>query len=380
MPTLVLALGLLVLPLRAIAMDLQAMGPRYLSARALAMGNNFLGLGYTPGYALFYDPSILGIYQPFTYDAANFLLYGGLAALDALNISFPTRFTDLQAQKSALAANPVSYVSSGQQFFTGFMVGHFALGVLAKTEFAAEDYGTGLIYYRGNFQLIPSLAFGFSLIDEYLRVGYSLQWVNQTRGEHEVVTEDTVAAFNRSLSEGSGFSQSLSVSLKLGKKKSEDSKITLVARNLLGTRFGSSSLLPVGVNNIGPPANENMVVDAAVSSGFSISDGLGVNYVFQVTDATGQYGAPLLARPGLGVEFNLKSAYGRNLFQLRLGWGSGYPSVGLGIRASESEFDLTMYTQDVGRFYHEYGDQRIALQFTFRLGKPPNTLQTLKTR
>jgi hypothetical protein len=372
-PSVILGLEVALLLLRpevSYAVDTQLTGSRYLSTRAAAMGNNFLGIGDDTAYALFSDPSILGTYNQFQYELLNFSLYGGSIALDILNVSFPAKFTNLQSQKDRLAENYLAYVASGQQVFTGFMYKHFAMGLLVKGEYAAEDYGTGLLYYRGNYQFIPTIGYGFSFYRGKLHVGYSLQWVNEMRGQNEISSTSTTAAFNDGLYQGSGFSQTLAFSYKPKKSKTAP-EYNLVIRNLLGLQFSSTSLVSFGTNNSGPPPSESMMVDGSMHGQFELSKQFGLTYVLQATDLTGQYESPWQGRFGLGLELTIKNYYGRGLYQLRAGLGNGYPAIGLGIVGRHIQFDASWYTQDVGTFYHEYGDQRILLQVRFRVGKPP---------
>jgi hypothetical protein len=61
----------------------------------------------------------------------------------------------------------------------------------------------------------------------------------------------------------------------------------------------------------------------------------------------------------LGAEFSF-----RDMFYLRAGWGSGYPSLGLGLkRANGGELSLTWYSEEIGSGYHSIRDLRYLFQY-----------------
>jgi hypothetical protein len=143
----------------------------------------------------------------------------------------------------------------------------------------------------------------------------------------------------------------------------------LIVRNFLGLHFSPTTLVRFGTNVIGPPPEEKMMIDASMHASHELGS-FKFTYVIQATDLTGQYEVPLEGRAGAGLELTYKNYFGRSLFQLRAGWGRGYPSLGFGIIGKKIQLDGTWYTQDVGAFYHEYGDPRLLLQFRFRIGTP----------
>jgi hypothetical protein len=102
-------------------------------------------------------------------------------------------------------------------------------------------------------------------------------------------------------------------------------------------------LIDFSPSSSGIPAHEPMTLDAAFSIQPKLGAGAYLNLVLEDRDVTNQSGMSFLGRLAVGAEFSF-----RDQFFLRAGWGSGYPSLGLGL-TRKSGGDLGSLAQCRGR-------------------------------
>lgn len=344
-------------------------GSRYVSARGAAMGDAFLPMGREASSALFYNPAIFGKLRGVAFEAANLSGYGNFNVLSALGgnvFSVP----QLAVIAPTLAATPETFVSAGTTLAPTFLFGRFGFGVLINGEIGAQANNNGAYRYRTLKQVIPSFGFGFPFFKGRLRVGYSLQWVNQANGD---ITQQQASDldYNTGLFEGAGLSHMLGVAFKLGNGYFPE--VNIVARNIGGLRFSSNTVLPLATTSVGTPAPESMTIDVSLSTDFSKAKnnktapslfpgktgkkGVNPTWVVQLRDLTNTSNTPIDARFATGVEIPTGN------WAFRAGWGTGYPSAGLGYVSKNFEFGLTWYSEDIGQTYHELQDMRVLLQF-----------------
>ena len=104
-----------------------------------------------------------------------------------------------------------------------------------------------------------------------------------------------------------------------------------------------------------------MSVDASFSIQPKTGGGGYFNLVVEQRDLTNSSGMPIMARLVGGLEYSF-----RGRFFLRAGYGSGYPSAGLGLEQPKSAFAFTWYSEELGSGYHAERDARFLLQFQVR--------------
>lgn len=338
-------------------------GSRYTSARAAALGDAFLPLGDDTASSLFYNPAAIGrVLRPQT-EGINFQLYGnnnylGSFGIDNLN---SYKVFGLSGYSPTLLKYAPAVHSVGAAILPGFSTPGFGIGILMQSQLTAHGNPGDTVSYRSLYQFIPALSVGAKLARGIVRVGYSLQWVNQAVGTVENVSaSDETIAYRQNLLQGAGFSHQLGFSLTLPIRFLP--AFNLVARNVFGTSYESSSLIDFSPSSSGIPAHEPMTLDAAFSIQPKLGGGAYLNLVLEDRDVTNQSGMSFLGRLAVGAEFSF-----RDQFFLRAGWGSGYPSLGLGLtRKSGGELSVAWHSVEVGSGYHSVRDTRYLLQYQLR--------------
>ena len=141
------------------------------------------------------------------------------------------------------------------------------------------------------------------------------------------------------MNQGSGFSHTLGASLQLPTQMAPS--FHLVARNFLGTSYSTSILIPMATNSPGAPATEDLTFDVAAAIQPKFGLGYGMNLTAEVRDVTSAAESSLLSKICIGAEFHAKDR-----FFLRAGFGSGFPSAGLGLKGKKGDFSLSWYSEE----------------------------------
>jgi hypothetical protein len=222
----------------------------------------------------------------------------------------------------------------------------------------AEKDGTN-IRYRTVYQFIPTAGFGLRLASGVLRVGYVLQWVNQASGDVTKAAGSTPMGWSEGISQGQGFSHNLGMALTL--PYIYQPSINLVARNVGGLHFGGKPLLVSAKNPSGSIPDEKMSLDASVGLLTKITAGWSLATQLAYRDGTNSSHTRALAHAAVGIEFTAMD----RLF-VRAGFGSGYPSAGLGIRTSRAEVNFAWFSEDLGDGSTPVRDLRYLFQFKFK--------------
>ncbi len=333
-------------------------GSRYTSARAAAMSDAYLPLGDDGPSGLFYNPATLGRIRNPQFEGLNLSLYANSGYAGMFNIDF-YNVASLSGYLKTLEKNPGTFAGAGFSVIPSAYMRGFAFGVLLQSHLGAVANGDGTVRYRSVYQFVPTVGTGIRLAGGIVRLGYSLQWVNQASGDFTVLTSDTPLGYNQGLAQGSGISHNLGFSLTL--PIAYLPSLNLVGRNLFGVRFGTFSLLPLARNSIGAPANEPASYDASFSIQPKVGGGSYFNFVLEYRDIFNQSKVSALGRAVFGAELSLKDH-----FYLRGGWGSGYPSAGIGLKRKGGEFALSWYSEELGIGYHSLRDVRYMLQYQVR--------------
>lgn len=337
-------------------------GSRYVPAEAAAMGDAFLPLATDPASALFYNPAGLGRARGFQASLFNLQLYGNTGYFGGFSSQHPGfyKVTSLSSYLPDLKRNPGSSQGVGMSFLPSFYWKGFAFGMLAQSQIAGRYNTDGTVSYRSVYQLIPAAGTGIRLADGIVRLGYSVQWVNQASGKVSNVPESTVPlGYNQGLTKGSALSHTIGFALTLPYRYLPE--LDIVGRNLFNTRFQGTSIMPLVSNSIGTPADEQMTFDVSLSMVQKLGSGAQFTWVFEDRDFTSRSQVSLLGRIAIGLQFDFRQA----LF-LRGGWGSGYPSAGIGLKRKLSEFSLSWASEEVGNGYHDQRDTRFLLQYEVR--------------
>lgn len=337
-------------------------GSRYTSARGAAMGDAVLPIGEDGPSALFTNPANIGKIRKDQIEGMNLSFYGssdyfGMFRLTSLDFY---KIGTLHSYLPTLQANPGKVAGMGASMVSTIATRGFAAGVLLQSQVVGMVNADGTIRYRSLYQLVPTAGTGVRLAGGIVRLGYTLQWVNQAVGSlNSLPAATTPLGYNQGLYQGSALSHNFGFALTLPIRYLPS--LNVVARNVLGANFNSFSLISFAKNAAGAPPREPMTVDASFSLQPKLGSGSYMNFVVEERDLTGRSGVSLFGRLAVGLETSL-----RDLFFVRLGWGSGYPAAGIGFRRKAGEFSLTYHTEDIGTSYHELRETKFLLQYQVR--------------
>lgn len=333
-------------------------GSRYTSARAAAMGDAALSLGDDGASGLFVNPALLARVGGPQVEGLNLSFYANAASAGMMSYDF-YKMASLSSYLPALQSHPGEYAGAGFSLApTAYMKG-FAFGVLMNTQLGAVVQDDGSVRYRSLYQFIPSVGTGIRLAGGIVRIGYSLQWVNQASGDITVPQSADPLGYNQGLGQGAALSHNVGFSLTLPIRLLPS--FNLVARNILDATFREFTLLPLARNTSGVPPSERTTYDASFSIQPKVRGGHHMNLMVVYRDLSNVSQVSYLGRLAAGAEINV-----RDRFYLRGGWGSGYPSAGLGLKQNRSEFSLSWFSEELGAGYHSLRDVRYLLQYQVR--------------
>lgn len=342
-------------------------GSLYTSARGSALGDAFLPLADDAGSALFYNPA--GLAYPkkghhsskLTLEPLNIELYAGSGYLGQANVMQPGTMNgmSLGSIAPALAANPGRYSSMGYSVLPSFQYKGLAVGLLYQTQVGAVNNGNGTLSYRSNYQVIPTAGYAISLARGMVRIGYSIQWIQQAGMPLTTVPVGSATSFSQGVYQGSAISHNIGYALTLPYRNSP--QLDLVARNIGGLHYSGWSLTQFSNSSLGAPMDQAASYDASLSFLHKSGRYGKLNVVAEFRDITDTSNVPVQGRLATGVEYTV-----RNTVSLRGGYGSGYPSAGIGILNPRGEFDLTYMSEDVGLTYHALRDTRYVMQYQLR--------------
>jgi hypothetical protein len=316
-------------------------GSRYTSARSAALGDAFLPLADDAASALFFNPAQLATLPP-GFHAEPLNLFG-VANPDALFgiplLSVPGILSLPTHRTQTLSAYPNLYTALGGGTCPVIHFGPFAIGLLYQSEFGAQASPIGT-YYRARYEFVPTAGFGLKLARGIVRIGYSLQWVNEAQGE--VTTANLAANYWDNLNRGSGFSHTLALSVSPPVANSPEANI--VVRNLLPLVFSGTAIIPLITGTAaGVPTTEPMSLDASFSLAPSVGRGNQLTIVAELRDVFSST-TSILTKLAVGMEFNYRR-------QLYLAGGLSslfYPTFGFGIQGPSTRFGLSWYSEPVG--------------------------------
>jgi len=329
-------------------------GSRYVSGRGAALGDAFIGIADDVASGLFYNPAALAKVKHFSVEPINLQFQ----ANSKLASGFGTdgyKITGLSGYKNQLLN---SQRGASAALLPAFGFRGFGAGLLVQSRVLGFSDGTN-IRYRSTYQLIPTVGGALNLASGVLRIGYSLQWVNQATGDKTVSVNSSPLGWNQQLAQGSGFTHNLGMSVTL--PFVYQPSFHLVARDVGGLKYKDSSLYGFSQNKTGTPPDEKMSLDAAMGFVTKIGKGLNLNPQFAYRDALDVSVLPKLAHLAIGLEFSL-----RDRFYVRGGFGSGYPSAGIGIKTRKSELNLSWFSEELSGAFRSERDIRYMLHYVLK--------------
>ncbi len=332
-------------------------GSRYTSGRAAALGGAFIPLADDGASALFYNPAGFGKIRQAHLEPINLQLQANSEYTNNVGLNF-FKFSSLSSYAPTLNEKPGTFPGFSGALFPNFSFRGFGFGVLMQSRFAATSNG-GNIRYRSRYQMIPAVGGAVRIASGVMRIGYSLQWVNQATGDITVPANSHVLGYNQGLAQGAAFSHNLGWALTLPFEYLP--ALNIVARNIGGARYTRTSLMPLARNSTGAIETEKMSIDASLSFTTKMGSGTGFNTVFEYKDALNSSGTSALMRTSFGLEFVI-----RDIIFVRGGLGAGYPTAGFGVRRKTGEFSLSWFSEETGNSFRSERDIRYVLHYAIR--------------
>lgn len=330
-------------------------GSRFTSGKGAAMGDAVLPVGEDAAAGLFYNPANLGKIRHTNFEFFNFTGYGNTGYVSMINRDF-YKVQGLKEFQPTLNRHQGSYASSGFSLFPNFQTRYFAFGVLVQDQLGAKEDTDGNVTYRSLYQIIPTVGTGVRLAQGIVRLGYSLQWVNQASGTVVLPSDDASLGYSRNLKKGGGFSHNIGGALTFPWQYLP--QLNIVMRNVGGLKFKSSALMPLAAGEAGTLSEEKMTIDSSLSFQPKAGGGGFYNLVLQLRDISNTSATGIMDRVAVGTEFSY-----RDVLMFRAGFSNWYPSAGIGLRRKSGELGLTWYSEELGAASRTQRDTRFLLHY-----------------
>ena len=334
---------------------------RYVSSVSESMSGVILPMGDEVGNAIMNNPAALAKYAGYRSEPLNLNFIANSGIVSNLTSTLGNTFS-LGGLSSSLNSNANSEFGLGFSNMTAFSWNGFGLGILLQEHSRATSDGTNVNYYVVS-QLIPSVGYGFGMARNLIRVGYSLQFVNQTSGPASGVS-DSSAKFLSGLQKGTGLSHN--VSLNFAFPVTYLPTFSFIARNLGGLHFTSGGILPRGSNITGVPSSEQMTVDAAFDFMVRISGNFKSHWYFEYKDFTKKSNfSTSFERLSTGLDLSVSPNV-----SFRGGMtGIAEFSTGISYRSDHSEIALAYYKEKTPFSTTPSWDSKFALQYKITLNQ-----------
>ncbi len=321
------------------------------------MGEAYLPMADDGASSLFYNPAGFGKIRKLGVEAMNFQVQLNSQYTSHFDTNF-YKVTSLSSYAPALAKMSGAFPGISTAYVPTMAFRGFGFGILFENRLAATS-SNGTIRYRSRYSMIPAVGGALRLASGVLRIGYSLQWVNQVSGDRTVSATANPLGYNQGLAKGSALSNNFGLALTL--PFAYLPALNVVARNVGSATYRAFTVLPAGQNTVGVPTADPMTLDASVSFQPKTGAGGGFNLVFEGRDLTNQSAIAILSRLAAGSEFTF-----REKFAIRLGIGSGYPTAGIGLRTSQADFSLSWFSEETGSSFRSERDSRFMMQYQVR--------------
>ena len=311
---------------------------RYEGVESKGMGGVVLPLSDETGNCLFNNPAGLAKNTKFRGELLNFTLEANDAFLTGSGFS-STKMFDFNGLAPTLNQSTGIIYGSGASNLTALSWGGLGVGLLYQEKHRAVSDGTN-VYFETRQLFVPAVGYGLSLARGVMKIGYSLQWVNESTGSGSTPV-NTPGSFYGGLREGSGMAHHLSTTLAF--PYTFLPTLTVLARNLGGLHYSfGKTLMGAAKNATQAPADEAMSVDASLNFMVRVSSEFKTFWYFQYLDATGVSSLNTLDRFSLGIDVAVSPH-----FEFRFGGQGLRPSAGISYRSESSEIHLAWSNETV---------------------------------
>ena len=309
------------------------------SSRALAMGNAFICKTDDP-WAVFYNPAGLGTVRGVSIHPGNLHLetnkgFFNVSEGQAEDVSKKIS-KNFSAEKlnQNLQERPDNIVHTRANLFPNITGRYFSLGYLySKRVLAAYDSTTSIYEFAEREDHGPLAGLNVSLWGGVLKFGASGAYIRRKELQKDFTSTDPVTVEDSEYKRGEAFIGTVGGRLTL--PIAFLPTFAAVLRNSGDVQFHRVE------QEQDPPTQIKQTIDL----GFSLTPQIGqrsrIHLEANLRDVKNRYQTESKRRLGGGIEFDVART-----FFLRLGYGDGFGSGGIGIRTSSFLLDLTTYAVD----------------------------------
>lgn len=330
------------------------------SSRALGMGNAFISK-VDDAAAAFYNPAGLGTVRKSHFHISNFhlemnkgFLTTGSAGpiMDALKNT--TNLFSLDGTRELLKENPNKIAHSRFHMLPNLTTRYFSLGYLLSkhTRAVVTDPADPMGFeFADRLDHGPYAAVNFSFFGGIIKVGASTIFLNRKELQAEVDPNVTLDVDDQYF-KGNAFVTTLGAKLTLPVAFLPTFSATV--HNALDAEFKNA-------RGAGAPKNIEKTIDVGFSITPQITRRARVHFEINYKDLSREFeNIDNSRRILVGMEID----YARAIF-VRLGYGDGFGSFGIGARTQKFEFDVSTYAVDTSsaKFRGEE-DRRFALSLS----------------
>ena len=326
---------------------------RYENAESEALGGVTLPITTEIGNDLMNNPAALARNTKFKVEAINLNIEGNDTLLSTMGTN-SLNMTGLGGMTGTLNQNPGVVAGGSFSNLSTVSWGGLGIGLLYSKSGRAVSDGTTVHYETVN-QFVPTVGYGLRLARGVVRIGYSLQYVNESAGTASAPSNSS-AAFSSGVAQGHGLSHNASVNFVFPFQYTPT--FSIIGRNLGGVHYMSNSMLMTSSNSTGIPQDEKMSVDMAFNFTVRISGTFKSFWFFQYKDATGSTGLKTIDRLNSGLELDISKSV-----VFRVGASGIQPSLGIGYKSESSEINLAWYHEQDTLPGAPAWDTRYALQY-----------------
>lgn len=339
MKYLIIIISILSFQAKAILPFEDAVSPEFItSARALAMGNAYMSK-VDDGWSAFYNPAGLGTVRGLQFHLLNIHLEANNGFLDITNKGPATDALenyqdafDATGLRNLHRDSPGNLSHAKFQAFPNLTYRGITLGYMhtqqnrARLKSLADDFEVAERVDSG-----PVMALNASLFGGVLKIGATAIYLTRKELQKDFAPTDSVS-IDAEADYTKGSMTHITGGVRLTLPIAFLPTLSVVSRNMSETEFGNEEL------GGAPPA-----IPKTIDYSFSITPNLGrtfrMHMEIAIKDATDEYDTvPKPRKTMFGIEFD----YMRKMF-VRMGYGDGWGSGGIGVRNKRFAFDLTTY-------------------------------------
>lgn len=331
------------------------------SARARAMGNAFISK-VDDSASAFYNPAGLGTVRKTHFHLSNFHIEGSKGWLEAglggqafKAIGNFTKALEVDGLRELLVEKPGVTSYNRLQFMPNFTTRYFSVGYMyskqtkATVTRNAADPTLDLFEYATRRDHGPYAALNLSLWGGILKIGFTGTFLQRKEASGDVDPDVAITLEDSDYKKGAAFNGTSGVKLTLPFKLLPT--FSLVSHNTFENDFSGS--------------NTPDAIVRTTDIGFSITPQIAqttrVHFEINYKDFEGAVaGVSERRRLAIGMEIDVART-----FFMRLGYGDGFGSGGVGIRSQRFEVDFSTYAVDTtANSFRGKEDRRFAMSFS----------------